>query len=92
MIIIMQMSGTPEYSSGEVPRSGSVQTGGRGSKRIFCTDCGKQMKEKHKFCPECGSKKGDSAIRKDSCRCGTLFKKGQRYCKNCGEPVSSKKK
>ncbi len=48
--------------------------------KINCSNCGNEVEENQKFCPECGEKIGNFCK-----KCGTkLAKKGQKFCPECG--------
>ena len=50
-------------------------------KTVKC-DCGADIPENAKFCPECGKKQGYSCP-----KCGATLKKGAKFCSECGEKL-----
>lgn len=52
--------------------------------KITCPKCGAQASAKAKFCPECGSKMGETCP-----KCGAAVKKGAKFCPECGQKLAS---
>lgn len=62
---------------------------------VVCKGCGKQISDRTKFCPACGTKNEQEAVevKKDNvCKdCGNELPPHARACPNCGCPVEGKK-
>lgn len=54
---------------------------------VQCKDCGAQMKEGAKFCPECGKKQGLSCP-----ACGADISNKAKFCPECGKNLVEKPK
>lgn len=50
---------------------------------VKCSNCGANISEKSKFCPECGSKQGLSCP-----KCGASIRKGAKFCSECGHSLA----
>lgn len=51
---------------------------------MFCNNCGKEIKNTDKYCPECGN------ILYVTCKkCGALINNTYKFCADCGEPLIS---
>lgn len=60
-----------------------------------CTNCGREINEKARFCPECGFEvpKQCSVPIKIKCpRCGSLSEAGSSFCNNCGSSIYQSEK
>ena len=47
--------------------------------KLKCVNCGAEVDEKQKFCPECGTKIGEFCK-----NCGARLSKNQKFCPECG--------
>ena len=51
-----------------------------------CTNCGADLADSAKFCPECGTK----VVREVFCaQCGTKLAAGAKFCPECGTKVGA---
>lgn len=51
-----------------------------------CTNCGIELNENMKFCPNCGS---SIPVKKVCTNCGTELIEGMKFCHNCGASVEN---
>jgi RNA polymerase subunit RPABC4/transcription elongation factor Spt4 len=63
--------------------------------KMFCPQCGKDIKDGAKFCGNCGWAVPNAPVQnaqpaEQRCTsCGTVLKEGARFCPNCGTAVNS---
>ena len=59
-----------------------------------CKNCGTELKDGAKFCPECGTQTESlkENIQKEFCsNCGAEITNSENFCEECGENLNSEK-
>ena len=56
----------------------------------FCSECGTQIRDGARFCPNCGNETERPASQSPKCAyCGAQLKETSKFCPKCGRSVSS---